>query len=48
MEQTVQHQKESLQEKINIMSAESMRVDEEGLKREILNYLLDEESGFEV
>ena len=48
MEYITQNQTENLQEKINVLAADSTKIDEEGLKREILNYLLDEESGFEV
>lgn len=44
----MQSKTENLQEKIDILSADATKVDEEGAKREILNFLLDEESGFEI
>lgn len=48
MEQITQQQSGILQTKIEIYEEVTKEVGEEDLKKEILNYLLDEESGFEV
>ncbi len=47
IEQTTQ-QTRILEERRDILIAESIQTDEEALKREILNYLLDEESDFHI
>lgn len=48
MEQITQQKSEILQTKIETFEDVAKDVQEEVLKKEILNYLLDEESGFEV
>lgn len=48
MEQITRIQTETLRETIEVLKEEDSKVDEEALKREILNYLLDEESEFQV
>lgn len=48
MKQTLQTQRDLLEKKMTVTSLESNVVNEELLKKEILNYLLDEESDFKV